>query len=161
MSKLSAVPVGVLTVAGILGMARQAYPEGIQTLQDELCALPSALELLNREEQRGDDLEWRLRILEGRMAGRRLVAQAYLEGWMTLAQAVERFDALNHSPSYWPFDHPEGDAYTRQEKVYRQVSTWIIKEVQDRDPRRAAHVASQLESEFRQLRKDSGLSQSH
>lgn len=162
MSKLSAVPVGVLTVAGFLGLARQAYPEAIETLQWELQALPAALDQMKAEQQRDSDLEWRLRIIAGRMTGRRRIVQEYLDGSMSLAHAAARFEALNHSPSFWPSaDNPEGVSSMSQQQLYRQLTTWIIRELQDRDPQRIPSVTARLEGELRSLEQRAAFSARH
>jgi hypothetical protein len=159
MSKLTAVPVGVLTVASFLGLARQACPEAIETLQEELRGLPAALDHIKAEEQRDSELEWRLRIIAGRMAGRRRIVQAYLDGSMSLAYAAARFDALNHSPSFWPSsDNPEGVAHTTQQQLYHQVATWIIRELKDSEPQRVPFVAAQLQAELQGLGQSAAMS---
>jgi hypothetical protein len=162
MSKLSAVPVGVLTVAGFLGIAREACPESIDTLQDEIRALPSLLEQMSAEQKRGEKLEWQHRVVAGRMAGRQRIVQEYLDGRLDLARAIERFDALNHSPVFWSAaGYPIGAATITQEQLSHQVTAWILHELQERDPQRVASMKALLEAEFQRLSEGSRMSNSH
>jgi hypothetical protein len=149
MNRLLRCTAAVFVAVFLLGGLMSLRTSWLTALGLDLWTVEEALERLQVQRQRSEELAIRAREVFARCREKTTIAHDLVEGKMTLPQAIVRMrDVCNAEPNSWKWLRRAEPGRSDEERLHSHLLGWIRPALRD-DPVRAEAAIARFQKEFR------------
>ncbi len=139
------------SVAAVLAGMVLVVPGWLAETAQTLSRVNTQWVTFSEEENRRQDLEWKIEMILDRLKAKEEIIQTLIEERITLVQAAARFRYLNSQPANFTAVYAQHSGVTVEERNCRQVINWVQAKLNGRPVYGTEDLVDRLERELYQL----------